>query len=449
MTYSHSIRKTFNIKDQNIIFSEDHTKLSDKKINGVTYQVFEARLTYIPKACEKCGIKNHDYSVIKHGTKTSTIKLGNIMFQPALLHLKKQRFLCKACDQTFTASTSLVEKHCYISNIIKSHIALELQEIQSMKAIANRVVVSSHTVIRVLNNLIENLNPNPNALPEHLSFDEFKSVKEAEGAMSFIYTDSRSHDLIDIIENRQQSQLISYFQKYPYSVRKRVKTVTIDMYSPYIGVVKDCFPNAKLIIDRFHIVQHLNRALNKYRIEVMNKIRYTRQKDYRKLKKQWKLLLQNSWTLDYERYTTHRLYEGMMTQKMMVDYLLSIDPQFRWIHELINDLKYSLSIGDFEQFKYHLNRSKKRPLRRYIRTTIQTLEKYSGAIKNSCHYTLSNGHLEGINNKIKTMKRTGFGYRNFQHLRARTMISFKLTENRNRKVRPLIFKEEQDQSKLA
>ncbi|WP_407919041.1 transposase [Amphibacillus xylanus] len=107
----------------------------------------------------------------------------------------------------------------------------------------------------------------------------------------------------------------------------------------------------------------------------------------------------------------------------MVNSLLSIDTEFSWIYELINDLKYSLFIGNFNHFKYHLQRSKERPLRRYIRTTLQTLEYYSEAIQNSCHYNLSNGHLEGINNKIKTMKRTGFGYRNFDHLKTRAMIS--------------------------
>lgn len=451
MAYAHCIRKTFNIKDENITFCEENLKLPDKQINGVTYQVFQARLTYIPKACEKCGVKNENHSVIKHGTKTSTIKLGNIIFQPVLLRLKKQRFYCKVCDQTFTASTSLVDKHCYISNLIKSHIALELKELQSMKTIGNRVAVSSHTVLRILKSIIKDLEPslNSNSLPEHLSFDEFKSVKEAEGAMSFIYSDARTHDLINIIEDRQQKNLIAYFQRYPYSARKKVKTVTIDMYSPYLAVIKDCFPNAKLIIDRFHIVQHLNRALNRYRIEVMNKNRYRRPRDYRKLKKQWKLLLKNSWMVDSERYTTHRLYEGMMTEKMMVNYLLSIDTEFSWIYELINDLKYSLSIGNFNHFKYHLQRSKERPLRRYIRTTLQTLEYYSEAIQNSCHYTLSNGHLEGINNKIKTMKRTGFGYRNFDHLRARAMISLKLIKNDNRKVRSLTFIEERKQEETA
>ncbi|MGP6147166.1 transposase, partial [Jeotgalibaca sp. A122] len=41
-----------------------------------------------------------------------------------------------------------------------------------------------------------------------------------------------------------------------------------------------------------------------------------------------------------------------------------------------------------------------------------------------CLYTLSNGAIEGVNNKIKNIKRSGFGYRNYSHLRARILISY-------------------------
>ncbi|PRY71608.1 ISL3 family transposase [Alkalibacterium olivapovliticus] len=444
MTYSHIIRKTLNIKDKNIHFDPEHYILPDETLNKITYKVLEATLTYTPKACEKCGTVNQNHLVIKNGRKSSLLKLGTVMFQPVRLRLWKQRFLCKACNQTFMAKTSLVQPHCFISNPIKSHIALELQTIQSMKAIGDRVAVSPHTVMRILKTVGETLEPTRHALPEHLSFDEFKSVKEAAGAMSFIFSNSQTHDVIDIIENRQQSRLIAYFQRYPYTLRKQVRTVTIDMYSPYIAVIEQCFPNAKLIIDRFHIVQHLNRALNRLRIEVMNTHRYSRPTDYHKLKKQWKLILKNSWKVDFETFYTHRLYDGLVSQKIMINYLLSFDEQFKWVYSLINDLKYSLSVGKSTQFNHHLERSKDRQLKRYIRTTMQTLEKYSGSISNSCTYTLSNGHLEGINNKIKTMKRSGYGYRNFRNLRARILISFKLTEKQDQFIRPVTFEEERE-----
>ena len=449
MTHSHIIRNSLNIKDENIIFNLNNYVRPEEKIKETTYLVYQGTLTYKPKACHHCGSINHDYSITKNGTKTSTIKLGNILFKPALLRLRKQRFLCHECDRTFIATTSLANKYCFISNPIKNVIAYELTENQSMTTIAKRVSVSPTTVINILINAGKTLEPSRFQLPEHLSFDEFKSVKEAAGSMSFIFTNAQTHDIIDIVENRQQKELIAYFQRYPYELRKRVKTVTLDMYSPYLKVINDCFPNAELIIDRFHIVQHLNRALNRLRIEIMKTVKYKRRRDYKKLKKQWKIILKNVWSVDFEKYFTHRLYDGLVTEKRMVDYLLSIDEQFQWVYDLINDLKWNLSTGNYEEFVNQLERSKERPVKRYIRTTFQTLNRYLDSIENSCNYTLSNGHLEGINNKIKTIKRSGYGYRNFNHLRARIFISFKLTEKIDKEIRPLTFEEEKEIEKQS
>ena len=46
------------------------------------------------------------------------------------------------------------------------------------------------------------------------------------------------------------------------------------MYLPYIKLIKEMFPNSKIIIDSFHIVQALNRELNRAQVRVMNKHRY-------------------------------------------------------------------------------------------------------------------------------------------------------------------------------
>ena len=428
MTQIHCIKKMFGIKDPNIILEDIPVEF--EKLNQINHMIIQGKLTYTPRCCVNCGVLNQSHQdIIKNGTKVSTIKLTHINFQPLLLRLKKQRFLCKHCHQTFIAETTLVERHCFISTIIKQTIAMELREIQSMTLVAQHLSVSTSTVIRVLRQVAKPLASKHLYLPQHLSIDEFKSVGAVSGAMSFLFIDAQNHRLMDVVEDRRKDHLIDYFLRYPKESRYSVKTVTMDMYSPYMAVVKTCFPNAQIVIDRFHIVQHLNRALNTHRIRVMNNLYSKRPRDYRKLKKQWKLLLKNDWELNVSDYRTHRLYDGLMTEKMMVDYLLSLDPQLRQVYMLVNHPRFALYQHDFEQFSTILEDTRQQILPRKIRTTVQTLVTHRVGISNACFYTLSNGAIEGINNKIKTIKRSGFGYRNYTNLRARILVSFRLTIN--------------------
>ncbi|WP_340584840.1 transposase, partial [Staphylococcus aureus] len=76
--------------------------------------------------------------------------------------------------------------------------------------------------------------------------------------------------------------------------RQQVKTVTIDMYEPYVRLFRDLFPNAAIIFDRFHIVQHLNRELNKYRVQVMNEYRNQKGPNYTIFKNNWTVLLMDT-----------------------------------------------------------------------------------------------------------------------------------------------------------
>lgn len=425
MTHTYSIGKMLEIKDKNIKLED---KTTEEQTNKGTRTVFYGSLTYTPQGCIKCGIVNHSHAdIVKNGTKTSTIKLGQYNFKPVVLKLRKQRFLCKHCKETFSAQTTLVDRHCFISNSLKALIALELREEQSMTLIANHLNVSTSTVIRQLLKAGQSLRPKYNDLPTHIGIDEFKSVKRVSGAMSFIFINNETHQVMDIVENRQQQYLFEYFMSYSIQSRRAVRTVTMDMYSPYIQVIRDCFPNAEIIIDRFHIVQHLNRVLNQVRIQTMKDLRYTRPTDYRKLKKQWRLVLKNSSDLNFHDYSTHRLYNGMVSEYIMANYLTELSPELRDTYEIVNTLKRAVREHNYKRFTQVLVDSKKRTYPRKVRTVLQTLEKYLDSIENSFKYTLSNGPVEGINNKIKNLKRSGYGYRNFRNLRYRILISFKLT----------------------
>ena len=124
MSITHSILSALNLKDPHLHFSEDC--VSSQSIRGVDSLVFSGSLSYDPpSSCPLCGSSNPGSAIIKHGTKSSLLTLPSVSRRPAYLRLKKQRFLCKHCGHTFTASTSIVPPHCFISNNTRLSIVLD------------------------------------------------------------------------------------------------------------------------------------------------------------------------------------------------------------------------------------------------------------------------------------------------------------------------------------
>ncbi|BDZ72267.1 hypothetical protein GCM10025861_27840 (plasmid) [Methanobacterium petrolearium] len=141
--------------------------------------------------------------------------------------------------------------------------------------------------------------------------------------MSFIMMDGQSHQLLDIVANRQLPHLQRYFARYDSQARKHVQFVVSDFYSPYASLVKTFFPNAQLVIDRFHISQHIGRAFQNQRTQVMKSFA-SKTGPHKHLKKFWKLLQKNAWELDYEQRHWRPSFRAHLTEQDIVDRLLLI-----------------------------------------------------------------------------------------------------------------------------
>ena len=100
-----------------------------------------------------------------------------------------------------------------------------------------------------------------------------------------------------------------------------------------------------------------------------------------------------------------------------------------------------ICIDDFDRFKALIN--DKSTLPRYMFTAVKTLKKYKRQIKNTMYYNgLSNGPLEGINNKIKVIKRISYGYRFFTNFKAKILLVFSLFTPSVTNKKPIYSKEE-------
>ena len=433
MSITNNIRNLLDIQDENIIFEDNCVKKGSFK--GIACKFIEAKLTYSPSHCMKCGIRNENYVVYKNGTQTSRITLPISGVLPTYLLLKKQRFFCKSCHSSFTAKTPLVKKNCFISEQTRTLIAIKTSEAQSIKSIARDFRVSETTVQRVINETAKTYKPYYKALPRHLSFDEFKYAK---GKMAFEYVDAETGNILDILSRRDSYTIKNHFTgNYLYNDLKRVESVTIDMNAGYVNVIKDIFPQANIIIDTFHLVQLITRSMNKTRIMIMNRFRRSNgadMKKYRRLKRYWRLLLKSENALNHTTYKFYRMF-GERLEVSIVKEMLNYDNELRVNYDVYQLLLQAIQNKDYQVLKSVLNTVKSPLLSSYMKTSIRTLKKYLPYIKNSFIYPFSNGRIEGINNKIKVLNRVAYGYRNFINYKNRILIHFKMKPVENRELR--------------
>lgn len=408
------ITQILNLKDKNIFFKEDFYK--EEVINGVTHKIFEGYLSYKPMCCPKCGVIFDD-NFEKHGFISSNIKIPNISGFKSVLRLHKQRFLCKHCNKAFTLTSNIVNYGCFISNNTKYQIALDLTKKRSEVDISKDNNVSPNTVERVMDSFYDSQKLYKNHLPEVLLFDEFKSVKSSNGAMSFHLCDGITGKTIDIVEDRKLLSLIRYFGNYSHKALKNVKYIVIDMYSPYVSLIKKMFPNAFVVIDNFHLIQLISRSLNKTRINIMKKDK----KNYNKLKRYWKLLLKSKDELDFENWKKFTCFNSFMTESDVVNYIINTNDELKQTYIVYQELLSSIKNKDFNAFSFILNNYNNN-ISDYMKTSIKTLNQFKDKIYNTFNTNYHNGYIEGNNNFIKVIKRIAFGFRSFIRFKTRILI---------------------------
>lgn len=420
MSITNYIINLLQIKDKNIYFSNEMENIVMK---GTKFIKLFATLSYKTDVCPICG---HMHSVIFYGFNKCMIRLLPCAGNPILLQLKKRRFLCKNCKHTFSAKSNIVNKNASIANQVFQHIHIDLAKKLSEKDIAKAHFVSHSTVSRCIDNNFRQFTPNYNYLPKHLCFDEFKSTKDAKGAMSFIFCNAKTHDIIDIVENRQFNFLDNYFKHFSKDARASVKTICIDIYSPYIKLINTHFPNAKIIFDKFHIINLINRALIKTRIETMRKFSVNSM-EYKRLKRYWKLIQENIYKLNNIHFRKYVHFKRWKSSLGVVEETVSCDPVLKETYYAYQLLLNDITNKDIDSLKEDLISLRCR-VSKYMKTSIDTILRYIDYVDNTLHYEYTNGCIEGINNYIKVLKRVAFGYKSFFHFRNRILISKRIMQ---------------------
>ncbi len=374
------------IKDQNIkislVFETD------------THIEIQAKLDYPAPSCPHCQGKMIKYDF----QKPSKIPLLEQVGTPTLLRLKKHHFQCKSCRSVTVAETSIVEKNHQISNLVRQKVTQLLTEKVSLTDIARRLRVSTSTVYRKL--------------------DQF-TFKE--------HYDKLPNELIIILDNRHQTTIRNYFLKYPLKVRQQVQFITMDMSGAYIPLARKLFPNAKIVLDRFHIIQHLGRAFLKTRIAIMNQFD-KKSLPYRALKNHWRLFQKDRCKLSLNSFYSKTFRQTLAPHEVIAKTLVFSKEltDYYTLYQLLLFHFQEKRVGEFFDL-IEENRSK---VNHYFQTVFRIFLRHKQYIQNALETDYSNAKLEATNKLNKDIKRLDFGFRNFINFKKRVFITLNIHKKR-------------------
>ena len=345
------------------------------------------------------------------------------------LIIYKRRFHCYNCNKIFTEDMGLNTKNGNISNKTKIQIRKDLLDYNmTIDKITIKNHVSKYVVRKELEEATEMIPDYQKNLPRVISFDEFKADTN-EGKYAFILNDPIHKKVLDILPSRKKERLIQYFTLTEN--RRSVEYIISDMYEPYLLVQKVMFPHAKYVVDKFHYIKYIMEALDKIRIRL--------QKEYGEKSKEYKLLKNKknvsllrkysneiNWWVEQERYRNGRIVRVLPGD--IIRELLDISSDLKrgyQLKELFLDIVHHAPYEDAKrQLSDFIELCKESKIEEFCEAS-KTIENWLDYIVNSFideRYT--NGYTEGINNKIKVIKRNAFGYRNFQFLRKRILYIF-------------------------
>ena len=389
--HNHCINKLLNIEEvivKKIIHADHYVKI-----------FLETKPTeHTCPACGQLTKRVHDY-------RMQTIKDLPFQMKHCYLVLRKRRYVC-SCGKRFYENYSFLPRYFQRTSRLTAFIADALHDTRSITSVAKMCNVSTATVNRIL----DTISFGKPKIPQVLSIDEFKGNADGQ-KYQCILVDPIKHSVLDILPSRSQAHLTSYFRDIPKSERYRVKFFVCDMWKPYTELAQSFFPNASIVIDKYHFIRQVTWAIESVRKRVQKTMPASLRKYYKRSRS---LILTRYDKLKDEKKKECDLMLLYNDDLRLAHYLKE------WFYRICQNPKYSEQRREFFEW---ISTAEQSQLTEFEKCSA-TYRHWSKEILNAFKYShISNGPTEGFNNKIKVLKRTSYGIRNFKHFRTRILLT--------------------------
>ena len=360
-------------------------------------------------SCRRCGRTITE----PHGTdQPRLLRHLPILGRPLYLRIRPKRFRCPFCDDhpTTTQTLDWYDPTALHTKAYERHLIVQMIN-TTLTDVTEKEDVSYDALLGILDRSIAKT-VDWDALPPlaTLGIDEIALLKGHRDFVAVIsaQTDAGELYLLAVLPDRLKATVISWLHTIPVAIRAQFTTVCCDIWEGYISAVEEVLPDATIVIDRFHVARQYRKAVDELRKQEVQRLR-------KELPKASQDDLKH--TLWPFRKRKADLDEE---EQARLESLFAHSPRLQQAYRLREQLTTIFDTA----------RSKKDGLRRigYWRARVaksgltcfdgflKLLETWLDLIANYFINRQSSGFVEGLNNKLKVLKRRCYGLRNVVRL---------------------------------
>lgn len=377
--------------------------------------------------CKSCGCATS--RVKDYYLKTYTYY--GIGLKTIIINFKQRRYVCPHCGKTFVEKNIFNNSSNYkLTKNLRIEIIKYLREVISCASIARLLKISTTPIMQVL----EEVEPKCGHFGSIVCIDEFSRICiNNKLYYSAILINGDDGSLIDVLPSRKKSNLIDFLWKSGKNNLSRVRYLSIDMWSPYVEAFKEVIPDITVIIDKFHFIRYITNAIDRIRIRIMKTFEKDRF-EYHLLKSHGSRLLKKE--VDRCHYLIKYRFGNIklsLHEYDLIERILLISNDLRYAYNYLHS-----TLVNYENWTYEMAKIKIRELINSFRLhteipeLIDLANVYDNWYEEICNSFLifngkkiNNAICEGVNSRIKGLKKISSGIMNFKHLRNRIFLIYR------------------------
>ena len=396
----------------------DTLEITAQSIDNKGNIIFDVKSTKADTPCRICGKlinKQHGYGEVL------TVQHLSILDQSVYLRIRVVRYQCQDCDDHPTTSESYdwMERKAKTTKALDAYINRQLIH-STVEDVSKKEKISYDVVESALNREVrKTVDWSEYKDLTTLGIDEIALRKGQNDYVTIISTKTKEGHLsvIAVLPDRRKETVKSFLESIPESLKRTVKSVCTDMCDSFVQSASEVFGSRVVVIDRYHVAKLYRDPLDQLRIKEMKRLKSElSQEEYTQLENMM-------WVLRKKHECLSK------TEKQQLDFLYKHSPDLKEMHRL------ALKLTNI--FNTHHNRKTAfTKMNRWIESVekselsgfasfLRTLKKYKVTILNYFKERKNSGFVEGLNNKIKVIKRRCYGLYKTESIFQRLFLDLK------------------------